>query len=96
MRERKILTLEDAIRRMTSFPAQRLGLRNRGLIKKGMWADLVIFDPNTIIDKATYDQPAQFPTGICYVIVNGTIVVKDQKQYWKHPGKLIRKPDQNT
>jgi N-acyl-D-amino-acid deacylase len=90
VREEKLLTPEDAIRRMTSFPAQRLGLLDRGLIKERMCADLVIFDPKIIIDKATYTHPHQLPDGIPYVIVNGVIVVEDNSQNRKHPGKVLR------
>ena len=90
VREEKILTLEDAIRRMTSFPALRLGLTDRGLIKENFWADIVLFNPDTIIDKATFENPHQFPEGISYVIVNGIIVVDDNKQKRKLPGKVLR------
>jgi N-acyl-D-aspartate/D-glutamate deacylase len=75
---------------MTSFPAQRLGLWDRGLVKEGICADLVIFDPQIIIDKATYTHPHQLPEGIPYVIVNGVIVVEDNKQNRKHPGMVLR------
>jgi len=90
VREEKILTLEDAIRRMTSFPALRLGLTDRGLIKENFWADIVIFNPHTIIDKATFEDPHQFPEGIPYVIVNGVVVVDNNKQKRKLPGKVLR------
>ncbi|NVM00784.1 MAG: amidohydrolase family protein [Candidatus Helarchaeota archaeon] len=92
VREEKVLTLEDAIRKMTSFPAQRLGLRDRGLLREGVWADIVIFDPKTVIDKATYENPHQFPEGILHVIVNGIIVVENNKQNRKYPGKVLRRP----
>jgi N-acyl-D-aspartate/D-glutamate deacylase len=92
VREEKILTLEDAIRRMTSFPALRLGLNNRGLIKENFSADLVIFNPDTVIDKATYEEPHQFPGGIPYVIVNGVIAVDNNKQKRNFPGKVLRRP----
>ncbi|MFX1419456.1 MAG: amidohydrolase family protein [Promethearchaeota archaeon] len=92
VREEKLLTLEDAIRRMTSFPALRLGLTDRGLIKENFWADIVIFNPDTVIDKATFENPHQFPEGIPYVIVNGIIVVDDNKQKRKLPGKVLRRP----
>ena len=91
VREEKVLTLENAIRKMTSFPAQRLGLRDRGMIREEMWADIVIFDPNTIEDKATFTNAHQFPEGISYVIVNGKIVVEKGKQKTKYPGKIIRR-----
>ncbi|MFX0143787.1 MAG: amidohydrolase family protein [Candidatus Hodarchaeota archaeon] len=91
VREEKELTLEDAIRRMTSFPASRLGIPDRGLIKENFWADIVIFDPETILDKATFENPHQFPEGIPYVIVNGIIVVDNNKQKREFPGKVIRR-----
>ncbi|MFX1594292.1 MAG: amidohydrolase family protein, partial [Promethearchaeota archaeon] len=90
VREEKLLTLEDAIRRMTSFPAMRLGLSDRGLIKENFWADIVIFNPETVIDKATFENPHQFPEGIPFVIVNGVIVVDNNKQKRKFPGKVLR------
>ncbi|MFX0087322.1 MAG: amidohydrolase family protein, partial [Candidatus Hodarchaeota archaeon] len=75
VREKRLLSLEQAIRKMTSFPAQKLGLHDRGLLREGSWADIVIFDPQAIRDEATFDNPHQFPKGIHYVIVNGEIVV---------------------
>jgi len=93
VREEKILTLEDAIRRMTSFPAQRLGLKDRGLIREGMCADIVMFNPDTVIDKATFEDTHQFPEGIPHVIVNGVIVVENNKQNRKRPGKVLRRPN---
>lgn len=92
VREERVLTLEDAIRRMTSFPAQRLGLQDRGLLKEKMWADIVIFDPDTVIDKATYEEPQQFPEGIHYVVVNGEIVVERGEQMNQYPGRILRRP----
>ena len=90
VREEGVLTLEDAVRKMTSFPAQRLGLTDRGLLKEGMWADIVVFDAERVIDKATYQEPHQFPEGIPYVMVNGRIVVKDGQQTGALPGKVLR------
>lgn len=92
VREEKILTLEQAVRKMSSFPAQRLGLHDRGLVREGNWGDIVIFDPDKVIDKATYEQPYQLPEGIPYVIVNGVIVVEKGKKNKKAPGKVIRRP----
>ncbi|TFG28541.1 MAG: D-aminoacylase [Promethearchaeota archaeon] len=92
VREENLLTLENAIRKMTSFPAQRLGLKDRGMIREGMSADIVIFDSNLITDKATFINAHQFPEGILYVIVNGKIVVENGKQKRKYPGKIIRRP----
>ncbi len=90
VRDEGVLTLTDAIRKMTSLPANRLGLQNRGRINEGMWADIVIFDPETIIDVATYEKPDQFPVGIQYVLVNGEIVVEGATQHPVYPGKVLR------
>ncbi len=92
VREKKILTLEQAIRKMTSFPAERLGLRDRGILKEGMAADIVVFNPNTIRDNSTYLDTHQYPDGIPYVIVNGEIVVEKGKQLRNYPGKVLRRP----
>jgi len=90
VREEKILRLEDAIRKMTSYPASIIGLRERGLLVPGFWADIVIFNPETIIDRATYEDPNQYPEGIEYVFVNGKIAVKNNKQSSKGYGQIIR------
>jgi N-acyl-D-amino-acid deacylase len=73
VREEKLLTLHDAIRRMTSYPAQKLGLKDRGILREGYWADITIFDANTIIDKATYENPRLYSEGVEYVFVNGVL-----------------------
>lgn len=86
VRERKILTLEEAVKKMTSFPAWRLGLTDRGLIKEGMWADIVVFNEKTILDKATFDNPYQYPEGIEYVMVNGKLVIEKNKHTGALPG----------
>jgi len=88
----KILTLEDAVRKMTSFPAQKLGLRDRGMIREGMRADIVVFDPLTIKDTATYEDPHQYPKGIHYVMVNGEVLVEKGEQTGFLPGKVLRGP----
>ena len=93
VREKGVLTLESAIHKMTGFPATRLGLKDRGTLQEGNWADIVIFNPETVIDNATYLEPHQFPTGIPYVIVNGTIVVRDGIQGEDLPGQVLRKPN---
>jgi N-acyl-D-amino-acid deacylase len=85
-----VISLEDAIRKMTSLPAQTLGIRDRGLLKPGMYADITVFDPEKIIDKGTYQNPHQFPEGIEYVIVNGTITIKNGIHTGKRAGKVIR------
>lgn len=91
VRELGILTWEQAIRKMTSLPAQRLGLSDRGLLRPGMAADIVCFDPETVRDTATYEDPKRFPEGIPYVIVNGRVVVDDGKHTGELPGRALRK-----
>jgi N-acyl-D-amino-acid deacylase len=91
VRELKIITLEDAIRKMTSLPAQTFGFRDRGLIREGFAADLVIFDENTIADRATFDNPHQFPAGISFVLVNGQLVLADDKVTSARPGVALRR-----
>lgn len=90
VRELKIITLEDAVRKMTSLPAQTFNLRDRGLIKEGFAADLVIFDEKTIADKATFDNPHQFPVGISYVLVNGKKSVVDGQSIKAFSGMPLR------
>jgi N-acyl-D-amino-acid deacylase len=91
VRERSVIPLESAIRKMTSFPAQRLGLHDRGLLKPGTWADIVIFDQDRIIDKATYESPYQYPEGNSYVLVNGKLVIENGEHTGVLPGKVLRK-----
>jgi len=91
VREENAISLSDAIRKMTSLPAARLGLSDRGLLKKGMAADIVIFNPEKISDKATYIQPHQYPIGINYVIVNGKIVVDQGQHTGAKPGIALLK-----
>ena len=86
----KILSMEEAIRKMTSFPAQKMGMRDRGMIRESMVADLVVFDPRTIADKATYNKPHQYPVGIPYVIVSGEVVVDDGEHTGAMPGKVLK------
>jgi len=90
VRERNLLKLEEAVRKMTSLPAQRIGLKDRGLIKEGMWADITISDPNTVIDKATSSDPYQYSEGIEYVVVNGCTVIERGKHTGILPGKVLR------
>ncbi|MCF7891063.1 D-aminoacylase [Candidatus Bipolaricaulota bacterium] len=91
VRENEIITLEKAIRKMTSFPAQKLGIKDRGLLREGYRADVVVFDPDQIMDKATYEDPHRFPEGINYVFVNGKLVVEDGDYTGKTPGKVLKK-----
>ena len=92
VRELKLISLEDAIRKMTSLPAQTFGFRDRGLIREGFAADLVIFDDNTILDQATFDKPHQFPVGISFVIVNGAAVFENNQMTAARPGVALRGP----
>jgi N-acyl-D-amino-acid deacylase len=92
VREDKTLTLEDAIRKFSALPAQRLRLTDRGVLKAGMWADVVIFDPATVRDLATFDNPNQLSEGMDYVLVNGTPVIEKGKMTAALPGKVLRGP----
>jgi N-acyl-D-aspartate/D-glutamate deacylase len=92
VRDERILTLEDAVRKMTSAVADRLSIRDRGELREGMYADVMVFDPNTIIDRATYEKPHQLSVGMKYVIVNGVAVVSDGKVTGAKPGKVVRGP----
>jgi len=92
VREDKALTLEDAIRKFSALPAQRMGLTDRGVLKLGMWADVVVFDPATIHDRATFDNPNQFSEGMEYVLVNGVPVIEEGQMTGKLPGKVLRGP----
>jgi N-acyl-D-aspartate/D-glutamate deacylase len=92
VREEKLLKLEEAIRKMTSLPAANLGLDKRGLLKEGYFADVVIFDPATIIDKATYQKPHQYATGVKHVFVNGVQVLKDGEHTEAKPGRALSGP----
>jgi dihydroorotase/N-acyl-D-amino-acid deacylase len=92
VRERRVLPLEDAVRKMTSAVAERLSIRDRGLVREGMYADLVIFDPATVIDNATYEHSHQLSSGIRDVIVNGVPVVLDGKHTGAKPGRAVRGP----
>ena len=90
--EEKILTLEDAVRKMTSAVAERLSIHDRGQLHEGFFADLMIFDPNTIIDRATYERPHQLSVGVRYVLVNGVLVVDGAKVTGAKPGMIVRGP----
>jgi len=92
VREEKALTLEDAIRKCSALPAQRMRLTDRGVLKQGMWADVVIFDPATVRDRATFDNPNQLSEGMEYVLVNGVSVIEQGKMTGKLPGKVLHGP----
>ncbi len=90
VREEGLLRMEDAIRKMTSMPAQRLGLKDRGILRDGMKADIVAFDPDRVEAKATFDDPKQYPEGIDYVVVNGKLVVDNGVHTGALPGRALR------
>ena len=90
VREEKVLTLEDAIRKFSALPAQRMRLTDRGVLKAGMWADVVIVDPATVRDRATFDNPNQLSEGMEYVLVNGVPVIDQGKMTGALPGKVLR------
>lgn len=92
VRERNVIRLEDAIRRMTSLPAQKFGFKNRGLLREGMAADMVIFDPHTVTDQATYQKPHAYSKGFEYVIVNGKITVNNNKHTQERNGMILYGP----
>ncbi len=92
VREEKVLTLEDAIRKFSALPAQRMRLTDRGVLKAGMWADVVIFDLATVRDRATFDNPNQLSEGMEYVLVNGVPVIDQGKMTGALPGKVLRGP----
>jgi N-acyl-D-amino-acid deacylase len=91
VRERHVLTLEDAVRKFTSLPAARVGLADRGVVKAGMFADLTIFDPRTVCDRATFVDPVQTSVGIMHVIVNGVPVVRNARMTGQRSGRGLRR-----
>ena len=91
VREEKILSVEQAVHKMTGMPAARLGLKKRGLLQNGCAADLVIFDPKTVCDTATFDDPLRYPTGIPYVFVNGVAVKDADQPTFALPGQVLRR-----
>ncbi len=92
VRERGLLSLEEAVRKMTSLNAAKLGLRDRGILRPGAFADIAVFDPERAIDRATYVEPFQYAEGIEWVIVNGTVVLEKGMHTGARPGRALRKP----
>ena len=92
VRELGVLTLEDAVRRMTSLPAARAGLAERGVLKAGLYADVVVFDPATVCDRATFESPKQLAVGVRHVLVNGVPVLADGAVTGARPGRGLRLP----
>ena len=93
VREEKVITLEEAIRRMTSLPAQKFQLTDRGLLKEGMAADIVIFDEKEVKDMATFEKPHAYSKGFHYVIVNGVITAENEKHLGVRAGKALYHSD---
>jgi N-acyl-D-amino-acid deacylase len=90
-RERRLFSLETAVHKVTGMAATRIGLRERGLVKPGFFADLTVFDPATVKDESTYAEPHRYPTGIPYVLVNGAVVVDDRRLGSARTGRILSK-----
>jgi len=94
VREEKVIPLEEAVRRLSSLPASNLGIARRGHLSPGYFADVVVFDPATIRDQATFSEPHQYATGVRHVLVNGTQVLKDGEHTGATPGRVVRRARQ--
>jgi dihydroorotase/N-acyl-D-amino-acid deacylase len=92
VREQAIVTLEEAVRKMSSFPAARLGLSDRGVLRPGMKADIAVFDAATVRDTATYEKPHQYAEGFSHVIVNGQVVFENGEMTAARPGRVVYGP----
>jgi N-acyl-D-amino-acid deacylase len=92
VREEKVITLEEAIRKLSGLPATNLGLDRRGFLKKGYFADVVVFDPAEIADRATFERPHQYAVGMRHVFVNGVQVLKDGEHTGAKPGRALWGP----
>jgi N-acyl-D-aspartate/D-glutamate deacylase len=92
VRDERLVPLEEAIRRLTSLPAGNLGIKERGRIARGMFADLIVFDPGRIQDHATFEKPHQYSTGVQHVFVNGVHVLRDGEHTGATPGQIVRGP----
>jgi len=87
-----VITLTEAVKKMTSMNADKLGITDRGRLKEGLAADVTIFDPDRVLDRATFEQPHQFPVGIKYVIVNGVVTVDNEQHTGALAGQVIYRP----
>jgi dihydroorotase/N-acyl-D-amino-acid deacylase len=96
VRERGVLTLPAAVHKMTGMPAARLKLGDRGRIAEGLFADLVVFDPAAVADRATFEEPHQYPQGVPYVIVNGVVAVDNGRFVNVRPGRVLRRGSGTT
>jgi N-acyl-D-amino-acid deacylase len=92
VRDERILPLEEAIRRLTSLPAENLRVSGRGVLEPGAYADVVVFDPDRIADHATFDDPHRYAAGVAHVAVNGTLVLTDGEHTGALPGRVVRGP----
>jgi len=92
VRDEKLMSMEEGVRRMTSLPVSHLNIKKRGELKTGFFADIVVFDPGKIIDQATFDNPHQYSIGVTHVFVNGVHVLKEGEHTGALPGKSIRGP----
>ena len=90
-RDKGVLSLEQAVRKMTAMPAERIGLRERGQLREGWFADVVVFDPATVADQATFEEPHQYPIGIDWVIVNGQMAVSSGQYSDVRSGRVLRR-----
>ena len=90
-RERGVISLEQAVRKMTTMPAERIGLRDRGQIRVGYFGDIVVFDPERVLDQATFQDPHQYPLGIDWVLVNGQIAVEDGEFRDERAGRVLKR-----
>ena len=91
VRNKQLLSWEEGIRKITSFPAEKIGLAKRGQLKKGYFADIIIFDPEKISDRATFRDPFKYSEGVDYVFVNGGLALRNGKFQKKRHGKVLRK-----
>jgi N-acyl-D-amino-acid deacylase len=91
VRKRKVITVEEAVRKMTSLPAQHFRFSDRGVLRAGMAADVVVFDAARVADQATFEKPHAYPTGIPYVLVNGVLVVRNSEHTGARPGVVLRR-----
>jgi dihydroorotase/N-acyl-D-amino-acid deacylase len=92
VRELKVITLEDAVRKMTALPAARLGLQDRGVLREGMRADVAVFDPAAVRDRATFEQPHQYSEGVSLVLVNGVVAFENGAVTAARPGRVLYGP----
>ena len=92
MRELHVLTLPEAVRKMTGMNADKIGIKDRGRLRQGLWADVTIFDSNRVIDRATFDNPHQYPVGIQYVIVNGVVTLDADRHTGALAGRVLYGP----